>query len=296
MDFVIQTNRLFKRYGAKNAVDDVSICVKKGDIYGLIGKNGAGKTTLLKMLLGLARPTKGDIRLFDETPLTEARKNIGSLIEAPGLYKGCTAKENMRRFCLLYGADPAQIQPLLEKVGLGKTGWKKVGAFSLGMKQRLGIAVALLGNPDLLVLDEPTNGLDPAGIKDIRDLILQLHEEGVTFIISSHLLDELAKVVTRYGILADGKLVEEISAAELKAQCGTFVEFTVGDIDDALKILRKNFEDIQLHVVDEKIQIFSHLDEVAKINALLVKKGVAVTEIRRNANGFEEFFIERMGK
>ncbi|MDE7379591.1 MAG: ATP-binding cassette domain-containing protein, partial [Clostridia bacterium] len=201
-EYIIETKNISKQYKSQFAVNNVSIHVKRGDIYGLIGKNGAGKTTLMKLLLGLANPTNGEVVLFGDTKLEEARKKIGSLIEDPGLYKNCTAYENMLRFSILYGADKGEIAGLLNLVGLGDTGNKKAGAFSLGMKQRLGIAIALLAHPEVLILDEPINGLDPAGIKEIRDLILQLNKErGVTFILSSHLLDELAKVVTCYGII-----------------------------------------------------------------------------------------------
>ncbi len=204
-EYVIETCGIFKRYRNRFAVNNVSIHVKRGDIYGLIGKNGAGKTTLMKLILGLANPTMGGVKLFGDTKLDAARKRIGSLIEDPGLYKGCTAYENMLRFSILYGADKNEIPVLLKLVGLDDTGNKKAGAFSLGMKQRLGIAIALLSHPEVPILDEPINGLDPAGIKEIRDIILNLNREhGVTFIISSHLLDELSKIVTRYGIVNDG--------------------------------------------------------------------------------------------
>ena len=176
-EYVIETKNIFKRYRNKFAVNDVSVHVKRGDIYGLIGKNGAGKTTLMKLILGLANPTKGEVYLFGGTDLDGARKRIGSLIEDPGLYRGCTAYENMLRFSILYGADKNEINDLLKLVGLDDTGNKKAGAFSLGMKQRLGIAIALLSHPEVLVLDEPINGLDPAGIKEIRDIILNLNKE-----------------------------------------------------------------------------------------------------------------------
>ena len=246
-EYVIETRNVFKQYKTKYAVNDVSIHVKKGDIYGLIGKNGAGKTTLMKLILGLANPTKGEVYLFGGTNLDEARRKIGSLIEAPGLYTGCTAYENMLRFSILYGADKNEINDLLKLVGLDYTGNKKAGAFSLGMKQRLGIAIALLSHPEVLVLDEPINGLDPAGIKEIRDLILNLNKErGVTFIISSHLLDELAKVVTCYGIINNGLLTQEITAKELEAQCRHTLKITTPDPAAAIRILKSEFECIAL--------------------------------------------------
>ena len=191
MDYIIQTDSLTKSFGNKAAVDKVSLHVGKGEIYGLIGKNGAGKTTLMKLLLGLSNPNSGEIKLYGGSDLNKARRTIGSLIEEPALYKNETALENLRRFAILVPTPDEDLQKLLELVGLGNVGNKKAGRFSLGMRQRLGLAIALLGNPDIMILDEPINGLDPAGIKEIRDIILELNQKGVTFLISSHLLDEL---------------------------------------------------------------------------------------------------------
>lgn len=315
-EWVIETKNICKQYKSKFAVNNVSIRVARGDIYGLIGKNGAGKTTLMKMILGLAAPTSGEVHLFgnaDARTVTASRSRIGSLIEDPGLYKNCTAYENMRRFSILYGAKANEIEELLRLVNLDYTGKKKAGAFSLGMKQRLGIAIALLAHPDVLVLDEPINGLDPAGIKEIRDLILRLNrEKGVTFIISSHLLDELAKVVTRYGILSDGALIQEITAEELAEQCRHAARLSVSDPVKAAELLKAKYEDIQLAeagaavggvtnavTVAEKgsvITLYNYIDRTAEINDYLVKSGIAVSEISLSTNGTEEFFIERLGR
>ncbi len=296
-EYVIQTKNIFKRYRNKFAVNDVSVHVKRGDIYGLIGKNGAGKTTLMKLILGLANPTSGAVELFGATNLDAARKRIGSLIEDPGLYKGCTAYENMLRFSILYGADKSEIPELLKLVGLDDTGNKKAGAFSLGMKQRLGIAIALLSHPEVLILDEPINGLDPAGIKEIRDIILNLNREhGVTFIISSHLLDELAKVVTCYGIINNGLLTQEISANELEAQCRHFATLKTPDTAAAVKILNEEFEGIELAEGEGCVTIYSHIDRTAEINERLVKSGIKLSELTISTNGLEEFFIGRLGK
>lgn len=213
MEYVIRTENLVKQYNTKKAVNQVSLHIKKGEIYGLIGKNGAGKTTFMKMILGLSAADSGKIFLFENDDLNKERVKFGSLIEEPGLYKNCSARENLHRFSILYGADKSEVDKLLRIVRLSNTGKKPVGQFSLGMKQRLGIAIALLNHPEVLVLDEPVNGLDPEGIKDVRNIILKLNQQyGVTFFISSHLLDELAKVVTCYGIMRNGRLVEEISA------------------------------------------------------------------------------------
>lgn len=197
MKYVLRTNKLTKRFGAKCAVNGVSMQIRKGEIYGFIGKNGAGKTTLMRLVLGAAMPSDGNIELFGGEELSRARHRIGALLEYPCLYKGCSAYENLKRFSLLTGNTKDELLEILELVGLKNVGKKKVGKFSLGMKQRLAIGVALLGHPEFLVLDEPVNGLDPAGIKEIRDVILRLNrEKGVTFLISSHLLDELSKIVT----------------------------------------------------------------------------------------------------
>ena len=297
MEYVIETNNLSKKFPNKLAVDKVSVHVEKGDIYGLIGRNGAGKTTLMKMILGTLFPTEGELTLFGEKNLDVQRKRIGSLIEAPGLYRGCTAFENMKRFSLLYGGTEEDIKELLEFVGLGNTGKMKVGHFSLGMKQRLGLALSLLGNPDVLVLDEPVNGLDPAGIKEFRDIIFRLNKEkGVTFVVSSHLLDELGKIATRYGILSDGQLVDEISAAELQERCKTCLIIEADDLEKAQAVLTKG-KLLGNHVVNEnKLLMYDHFEEPHIVNEALVKAGVKVNSLSFSNNGFEDYFIERLGK
>ena len=296
MEYVIETQNLVKQFKTKLAVNDVSIHVRRGDIYGLIVKNGAGKTSLMKLILGLTNPTQGKVFLFGNENLNAGRKKIGSLIEAPGLYKNCTAYENMLRFATLYGAKPKEIKPLLERVGLGNTGTKKAGEFSLGMRQRLGIAIALLGNPEILILDEPINGLDPAGIKEIRDISIALNNEGVTFIISSHLLDELAKVVTHYGIIADGSLIEEVSAKKLNDRCRKYVKITTNDNNFALALLRERLPDISAELRSDGLFLSNYLDQTPNMNKYLIGNGVAVSEIALFESGFEEYFIERLGR
>ena len=293
--FVIETRALTKRFPGKYAVNKVNMHVEKGAIYGLIGKNGAGKTTAMKMLLGILEPTDGEIALFGSKDLAKERKRIGSLIEAPGLYKNCTAYENMKRFSLLTGSSDEEIHKLLSLVGLGKVGEKRTRAFSLGMKQRLGIAIALLGDPEVLILDEPINGLDPAGIKEIRDLIVMLNKErGVTFMISSHLLDELGKIATAYGIINDGKLVEEISADLLAERCRDGLKIAVNDTSSAATLLKeKGFTDLVVN--QEYIVIHEGMERAAEINEILVTNGYRVSELSIQNNGFEEYFIRRLG-
>lgn len=296
-DYVIETRDLTKQFRNKNAVDAVSIHVKRGAVYGLIGRNGAGKTTLMRMLLSLARPTGGEMFLFGQPASPRALTRVGSLIEEPAIYKNCTAQENLKRFCILYNVDPGCIPGLLETVGLQDVGNKKAGKFSLGMKQRLGIAIAMLGDPELMILDEPVNGLDPTGMKEVRDVILRLNrEKGVTFLISSHLLDELSRMVTDYGILNNGKLAEEISARELEQRCRRKLVFTVDDAERARQILTENLPGAEIVREGSRLILLSHLDEAAEMNRLLVQGGIGVTGIRDDAAGIEDYFMERMGR
>lgn len=296
MEFIVETNNLTKRFGEKIAVNNVSMHIERGDIYGFIGKNGAGKTSTMKLLLGMSNPTSGDIKLFDSNQLDKMRTKIGSLIEAPGLYKNCTAFENLKRYSLLFGGTNGEIKEILKTVGLENTGGKKAGAFSLGMRQRLGIAIALLGNPELLILDEPINGLDPAGIKEIRDLILKLNSERqITVLVSSHLLDELSKIVTKYGIINNGRLVEEISAAELNERCRKYLEIECDDVNSAMAIVKKACREPNCEVRDNRILIYSDIVDKAALNKMLVASGVGVSKLAEVQSGFEDFFIERIG-
>ncbi len=297
MEFIVETKDLTKKFSNKIAVNKINMHIKKGDIYGFIGKNGAGKTTAMKMILGLLNPTDGEILINNSKELDKERRKIGSLIENPGIYKGCTAYENLKRFSIIYGGNDSEIKDILELVGLADTGKKKAGKFSLGMKQRLGIAITLLGNPELLVLDEPINGLDPAGIKEIRDLLVKLNEErGVTILISSHILDELAKITTTYGIINDGSLIEEVSSEELEENCKRNLMIKVNDVEKATKILESNNLLGDFEVKENCIYLYSNFDKSALINSLLVKNNIEVSELTNNEIGLEEYFIERLGK
>lgn len=295
METMVQTYGLTKQYGRKIVLNNVSINIQKGDIYGLIGKNGAGKTTLMKILLGLTSPKVGQIQLFGGEALHVARKKIGSLLETPALYGKETAFENMKRFAILTNTSDSEICRLLDLVGLGNTGKKKAGQFSLGMRQRLAIAIALMGDPEILILDEPINGLDPAGIKEIRDVILELNAKGVTFLISSHLLDELGKIATRYGILSNGYLVEEISKEELEERCRSFLVVRTDDGEAAANLLQEQRGDISFNRVQNDLHILTYV-ESWELNAFLVRNGVKVHEMYVKSVGVENFFIERMGR
>ena len=297
MEYIIETEGLTKRYGKRLCVNNISIHIAKGDIYGFIGRNGAGKTTAMRLILGLARPTSGKIKLFNSDDLNAQRKKIGSLIEAPGLYKRCSALENMKRFSILYGGDDKEIEDLLSFVGLNGVGNKKVGQFSLGMKQRLGIAIALLGNPEILILDEPVNGLDPAGIKEVRDLLLKLNKEkNVTIMISSHLLDELAKITTKYGIINNGVLVEEIDAQKLMERCKNNIVISCDRLQEAKELLESKLKLTNISIVNDKLHIVDEIESTEEINTLLVKNDFKVHEITINKNSFEDYFIERLGR
>ena len=296
MKYVLRTDKLTKRFGAKCAVNGVSMQIRKGEIYGFIGKNGAGKTTLMRLVLGAAMPSGGDIELFGGEELSRARHRIGALLEYPCLYKGCSAYENLKRFALLTGNTRDELLEILELVGLKNVGKKKVGKFSLGMKQRLAIGIALLGHPEFLVLDEPVNGLDPAGIKEIRDVILRLNrEKGVTFLISSHLLDELSKIVTTYGIIKDGVLIEQISAEELEGRCRHHLKISVDNVQKALSLLSCITDLSSVKVEGNSLYMYSLIDKSDRINRLFVRHGIRVSELKIQAASLEEYFLERMG-
>ena len=296
MENILETRSLTKKYGDKIAVNGMSLHVRRGDIYGLIGKNGAGKTSLMKLLLGLTTPDSGEMVLLGERNADRARRKIGSLIEAPALYKNETAFENMKRFAILSPTTDVEIRRILQLVGLGNTGAKKAGAFSLGMRQRLGIAIALLGNPEVLILDEPINGLDPAGIKEIRDIIIELNRRGVTFLISSHLLDELGKIATNYGIVSGGALVEEITAEALAAKCRTSLKLTTDNAKGTLVVLKRDFAELTAEQDGKTVRITSAVSDPSEVNAALVKAGIRVYEMANESMGFEDFFIERLGR
>lgn len=296
MDYVVKTENLTKKFGNKIAVNAVSMNIERGDIYGFIGKNGAGKTTTMKLLLGTSLPNGGKIELFGSGELNKQRARIGSLIESPGLYKNCTAYENMKRFSILNGGSDSEIKHILDFVGLGEVGNKKVKAYSLGMKQRLGIAIALLGDPELLVLDEPINGLDPAGIKEVRDLILRLNKEKqITVLVSSHLLDELSKIVTKYGIINHGFLVEEITAEELNFRCRKYLSVGVDDAQKAVTVIKEIMPDATVEQDDKSVKVFTEPSDRAELLERLVKAGVRVNEFYDKQGGFEDYFIKRIG-
>ena len=276
MTMVLETTQLTKAFGRKLAVDHVDMHIPQGEIYGFIGMNGAGKTTLMRMILGLALPTSGSFRLFGGAP--DSGRRIGSLVENPGFYKNCTARENLIRFSLLYGTDPREADRILQQIGLIGAADRKAGRFSLGMKQRLGIGIALIGHPAFIVLDEPVNGLDPAGIMEVRTLIQRLNrEEGTTFLISSHLLDELGKIATRFGIINQGKLVEEVSMNDLKRYMHDRIRFVVDEPEKAVQVLSALVEADRIERKDFAVLVRTDSRQTAELNRALVMAGVKVT-------------------
>ena len=296
MESVLKTNNIVKKYGTTTVLKGINMNINKGDIYGFIGKNGAGKTTFMRVVLSLTTKTDGEVSFFENKSIEDVGLKVGSLIESPGLYKNISAHENLTRFSILYGADESKIEELLKLVGLDKTGKRKVKNFSLGMKQRLGIAIALLGDPEFILLDEPINGLDPEGIKEIRDIILKLNKEkNITFLISSHLLDELSKIVTRYGIINNGELIEEIEAKELKDKCKKKIIIECDNPEKAKKILTKDIDEKLLIVKKNTLEIHSNKEDSSKINTKLVKEGISISAIYPNFDSLEEYFMKRIG-
>ena len=294
----VETIALTKRYKDKAAVKNVTIKIREGEIYGFIGRNGAGKSTALKMVSGLASPTEGEIRLFGK-PVSDpaVRRRLGVLIEAAGLYPNMTARQNavMKAKCMGL-ADERSVDTVLKVTGLADTGRKKVKHFSMGMKQRLGVALALLGNPDLLLMDEPINGLDPEGIRELRQLILELHAEGKTILISSHILGELSKIATSYGIIKDGELIEQISREELEEKCQDYFRIEVQDVQRALVMIQETFPDVQAEVSDARSIRLYGVRDGSEVNQMLIENRVSVYESGFHHMDLEEYFLERMGK
>lgn len=299
-DYIMQTFGLTKQYGTYIAVNAVNMKIKKGDIYGFIGRNGAGKTTMIRMITGLVTPTSGEIELFSnkESKRNTGLNRIGSIIEHPALYTELTAYENMELRGLLLGIpDKTVIEEVLEIVDLSDVRKKKVKNFSLGMRQRLGLALALLGNPDFLILDEPINGLDPEGIVEMRKLLKRLNEEqGITILISSHILGELSKLATRYGVINDGRLVEEFTNKELKAKCRKYLHLQVNDSRKASFVIEEVFKTDNYEVLtDNIIKIYDLLDMSGEICLEFAKKNVKVISIESKGDDLESYFMKLMG-
>ncbi|WP_010494243.1 ABC transporter ATP-binding protein [Paenibacillus elgii] len=301
MSAVIKTTQLTKMYGTQKAVDNLDMNVRQGQIYGFLGQNGAGKTTTIRMLLGLIKPTHGEIEIFGESlhkHQKEILRRIGSIVEFSGFYENLTARENLLINAKLMGVHKKNaMDEALEIVGLHQETKKLVGSYSLGMKQRLGIARAILHHPELLILDEPTNGLDPVGIKEIRRLIKSLAEERkITILVSSHILSEVEQLADQIGVVHQGKLLEEISFEELRKRNRKYLEFQVSDDNKAAMLLEKHFGITDYEVHDERvIRVYSHIGEQGKLNRMLVEHGIEVTKITMSVDRLEDYFIQLIG-
>lgn len=299
MEYLLTTNSLTKKFGKHKAVNSVNIHIRQGDIYGLIGRNGAGKTTILKMISGLSAPTEGEFSLFGKSGKSayQHMSRIGTLIEAPGIYPNMSAYENIKLKCIAMGVrKQGVIEELLNTVGLGNVGKKKVKNFSLGMKQRLGIALALVGDPDIVILDEPINGLDPQGIAEVRETLSKLNKEkNITFIISSHILEELSKIATNYGIIHDGVLIKEMTREELLAECSERIELKTNDTGKACTVL-ENMGISQYKVIDaDTIQIFERLNDGGNITMALAENGVKTMGITVKNEALEDYYLNLTG-
>lgn len=299
MEYVLTTQALSKHYGHFKALDNLSMKVPKGSIYGFIGKNGAGKTTLIRLICGLQSPTSGEYMIYGKKytsgNLHDARRRMGAVVETPSIYLNMTAEENLKHQYIILGKPSFEgIPELLDLVGLSQVGRKKVKNFSLGMRQRLGIAIALAGDPDFLVLDEPVNGLDPQGIIEIRELILKLNQEHrITFLISSHILDELSKLATHYGFIDKGHIVKEISAEELDTACRKCMHIEVSDT----KILSRVLDDFHLEYTitsDKEADIYGRVD-ITALALRLSEKKCALTTINEKDESLESYYIRLIG-
>lgn len=300
-EVILKTYNITKKYGNQVAVNNVNMTIKKGEIYGFIGQNGAGKTTLIRLITGLIHKTGGEIELLGatgENELNKSRTMVGSLIETPSFYTNMTARENLEVSRLVRNIPGKKcIDEVLELVGLKDVEKKKVKNFSLGMRQRLGIANALMGNPKLLILDEPINGLDPMGIVEIRELLKKINKEkDMTILISSHILSELSELATTYGIISNGKLIEEITAEELAEKCRQYIDLKVDDTSRAVTLLERELGISDYEVLeDKKIKVFSNLENVGEVNSILSKSGVIVESISIKGENLEEYFMNKIG-
>lgn len=306
-EYIIETKELTKCFGKDVAVNSVNMKIERGQIYGLLGRNGAGKTTTMCMLLNLSKPTSGKINLFGEDYQKHPKENyskIGSIIETPGFYENLNAVENLKIIAKLRGNyNRKTIDEVLNLVCLYGAKYKKFKDFSLGMKQRLGIAAAIMHSPELLILDEPINGLDPVGIKEIRALLKTLaHDYGTTILISSHILSEIEHIADVIGVMDHGNLIEELSKEELENRLNKHADFKVSDIQLASEILkqsgfRENIDFIVKKTPENKtsIRLFNHLDLRDEINEKFVKSGIKVSELMLCEENLEEFFTRLIG-
>lgn len=300
MEYVLRTFGLTKRYKGVAVVDEVSMHVRRGDIYGFVGRNGAGKTTVMRLICGLIQKSSGEYELFGKPDsggaILAARRRTGAIIEAPSIYPEMTARQNLTEQCLTLGVGREGIDTLLEYVGLSSVGKKKVRHFSLGMRQRLGIAMALVGSPDLLILDEPVNGLDPQGIAEIRELLLRLNwERGITILISSHILGELSKLATCYGFIEKGRLIKEISAQELEDACRKSVRIRVSSTEKLPLILERSLgmQDFKI-LSDTEAELYGEI-KIGELALALHAGGIELLRAHEKDEDLEGYFLNLIG-
>lgn len=299
MEYVLETNALCKRYRDFTALNGLDMHIPKGAIYGFVGRNGAGKTTLIRLLCGLQEPTGGSFTLYGvkntDARIGRCRRRMGAVVETPSVYMDMTAEENiLQQYRVLGVPSDGGASDLLRLVGLEDTGKKRVRHFSLGMRQRLGIAVALAGSPDFLVLDEPVNGLDPQGIIEMRELILKLNREhGITVLISSHILDELSRLATHYGFIDGGYMVKEISASELEAHCRKCIRVTVSDTGALVRVLDAMGASYSIADASHG-DIYTEVQVTALVEAL-ARENCTVLSIKERDESLESFYMDLMG-
>lgn len=300
-EYILRTNKLTKKYKDDFALKNVNVSIKKGEIYGFIGQNGAGKSTLLRLVTGLAFPSSGSIELFGNAnlnELTDAQKRMGAIIENPALFLNMSAYENLEVHRLQKGIPGNECIPItLELVGLADTGKKKAKNFSLGMKQRLGLGIALLSDPELLILDEPTNGLDPMGIVELRELIKKLNrEKGLTVLVSSHILSELHQVATSFGIIHKGKLLEELTAKELDEKCRQHLRIKVDQPSKGAIVLEDTLSTTDFEVMpDGTMKLYHYLDNVRAVSRALTNNGLVIEHLSQNGDSLESYFTNLVG-
>ena len=295
---IIETKNLTKKYKHNTALNNINLKLEKGKVYGFIGKNGAGKTTFIRMITGLAFPTSGELSLFGnsrEKELQEARRKIGALVEGPSLYPFMSAKENLKAQQIQLGKeDEREIGELLDLVGLSGVGNKKARNFSLGMKQRLGIAMSLIGNPDFLIWDEPINGLDPEGIKEIRILIDALNKKSKTLLISSHILGELESTATDFIIIDKGKIIENISKDELLNKRREYIDIVTSDNSGAISILKNKFSNVSIDIEGDHLLIENFSENIDYLSTLLSENQINIREMRRERESLEDYVFAKI--
>ncbi|MEX3714422.1 ABC transporter ATP-binding protein [Cytobacillus horneckiae] len=300
MEYVVRTNQLTKRIRGNELVSNVNLHIKKGEIYGFLGQNGAGKTTIMKMLTGLISPTGGEIELFGKKLTNTERaslQRVGSIIEYPIFFDHLTAMQNLQLHCEYLGFyDFKAIMQALDMVHLTGIEDKVVKEFSLGMKQRLGIVRAIITKPELIILDEPTNGLDPIGIKDMRDLIRMLNNEyGMTFLLSSHNLGEIEQVADRIGVIKNGKLVNEVTLAEISKQRTDYIEIVTKDVEKSVYLLEHKLRISNMKIVpDNKIRIYELSVPQSEISKTLILHDIDIDEIQKHTSSLEDYFYQQI--